>query len=103
MKTVNVVAFGGRAKAFYENGQAYVWDSVAGHYTTCHSLTANQVAYVRRLADRTEFPMDRIEALQAEAVIAGDAAQVALCKKALAGSKSAAEACVKALAYAEAQ
>lgn len=38
--------------AYYAFGQAHVWDSVAGHYTTCHSLTKNQIARVRRLANR---------------------------------------------------
>lgn len=32
-----------------ENGDVLVWDSVAGHYTTCHSLTRSQCERVRRL------------------------------------------------------
>jgi hypothetical protein len=42
----------GRYEAFYEDGQVRVWDSVGGYYTTCHSLTDNQVAYVKRMANR---------------------------------------------------
>lgn len=38
--------------AYYADGQAHVWDSVAGYYTTCHSLTERQIARVRRLASR---------------------------------------------------
>lgn len=32
------------------DGTVRVWDSVAGHYTTCHSLTARQIASARRRA-----------------------------------------------------
>lgn len=42
----------GRYEAFYEYGQVHVWDSIAGYYTTCHSLSPNQVAYVKRMANR---------------------------------------------------
>jgi hypothetical protein len=31
-------------------GYVTVWDDIAGHYTPCHSLTARQIAYVRRTA-----------------------------------------------------
>lgn len=27
--------------------RVYVWDSVAGHWTLCHSLTPRQEAYIR--------------------------------------------------------
>jgi hypothetical protein len=33
-----------------QEGTIYVWDSVAGHYTTCHSLTECQERYCRRNA-----------------------------------------------------
>jgi len=50
-----------RAKAFSTEGirehkflvgqdSVRVWDSVAGYYTTCHSLTAAAVRRIRRLA-----------------------------------------------------
>lgn len=52
MKTVNVRQWGDMVAAYYEGGRAYVWDSVAGHYTTCHHLTARQVARVRKMASR---------------------------------------------------
>ena len=39
-------------KAYYADEQVHIWDSVAGHYTTCHSLTERQIARVRRLANR---------------------------------------------------
>lgn len=43
----------GATKAFAEkDGTVYVYDNVAGHYTTCHSLTENQKKRVRRLATR---------------------------------------------------
>jgi hypothetical protein len=32
------------------DGTVRVWDSVAGHYTTCHSLTERQYRYCRRNA-----------------------------------------------------
>lgn len=32
------------------NNRVYVWDSVAGHYTTCHNLTDYQIAKIRKLA-----------------------------------------------------
>jgi len=52
MKTVNVKnAFDGSrgtTTAYAdEDGRVLVYDSVAGHYTTCHSLTASQEKYVR--------------------------------------------------------
>ena len=51
-----------RAKAFscegirtnkfrvYDDGSAWVWDSVAGHYTTCHAIGRSAIARIRRLA-----------------------------------------------------
>ncbi len=46
-------AFGGDSSTGYRarveaNGTVAVYDSVAGHYTTCHALTAAQIRYVRR-------------------------------------------------------
>ena len=32
------------------DGTVRVWDSVAGHYTTCHSLSKSAEARIRRLA-----------------------------------------------------
>jgi hypothetical protein len=29
------------------DGRVWVYDSVAGHYTTCHALTDAQIRYVR--------------------------------------------------------
>lgn len=50
MKTVNVRnAFNGLRgtyRATVKGGVVVVWDSIAGHYTTCHSLTAAQIKYV---------------------------------------------------------
>jgi hypothetical protein len=49
-KTTNVRAFGTTTKAYAErNGDSIVvrvYDSVAGHYTVCHSLTQAQLKYV---------------------------------------------------------
>ena len=42
----------GRYEAFFEDEQAWVWDNTAGHYTSCHSLTDNQVRYVKSRAFR---------------------------------------------------
>lgn len=33
------------------NGVVRVWDSVAGHYTTCHSLSGDALRRARKLAD----------------------------------------------------
>lgn len=32
------------------DGTVRAWDDAAGHYTTCHSLTQEQVATARRMA-----------------------------------------------------
>jgi hypothetical protein len=32
------------------DGTVLVWDSVAGHYTNCHGLSASAVRRIRRLA-----------------------------------------------------
>lgn len=41
----------GRYRAIVaEGGVVLVWDSVAGHYTSLHSLKPSQIAYVRRRA-----------------------------------------------------
>jgi hypothetical protein len=32
------------------NGVVRIWDSVAGHYTTCHSLTPRQVKRIVKAA-----------------------------------------------------
>jgi hypothetical protein len=37
----------------HADGTVEVYDDLAGHYTTCHSLTPRQIAYVRRRATRT--------------------------------------------------
>lgn len=51
MKTVNVKCWGEMVRAYADaDGVVRVWDSVARHYTTLHSLTPRQVARVRRLA-----------------------------------------------------
>lgn len=45
--TVNVIAWGQSLPAYADStGVVRVMDPVAGHYTTCHSLTRSQVAYV---------------------------------------------------------
>jgi hypothetical protein len=54
MKTTVVKIWNQRVEAYYQDGQVWVWDDVAGHYTTCHSLTAGQVRYVKGRADNTE-------------------------------------------------
>jgi len=59
MNTTEITA---RAKAFSNegikthkfsldaDGTVRVWDSVAGHYTTCHSLSKSAEARIRKLA-----------------------------------------------------
>jgi len=42
------------AQAFADADGVWVYDDVAGYFTTCHSLTATQEARVRRLATRPE-------------------------------------------------
>jgi hypothetical protein len=49
MKTIMVRCWGQMVPAIYD-GAVRVWDSVAGAYTVCHSLTARQVARVIRLS-----------------------------------------------------
>jgi hypothetical protein len=51
-RTVKVKAWGRMVRAYAENGRVWVWDSVAGHFTTCHSLTHPQIMRVIRLAYR---------------------------------------------------
>jgi len=48
----NVRIWGGKHSAYFDadSNQVRVWDSVAGYWTTCHSLTANQIKRVKRLA-----------------------------------------------------
>ena len=54
MKTTNVKIWGTTAEAYADaSGTVYVWDSVAGHFTTCHSLTPGQVRRVRALASES--------------------------------------------------
>lgn len=49
----NVFAKGDRVRATVDtDGTVRVWDSVAGHYTRCHSLTTAQIASVRARAAR---------------------------------------------------
>lgn len=52
MKTTNVkTGWGYTSQAYADStGTVRVYDRVAGYYTTCHSLTAGQIARVRRLA-----------------------------------------------------
>ena len=59
MNTIEITA---RAKAFSnegikthkfsvdQDGTVRVWDSVAGHYTTCHSLSKSAEARIKKLA-----------------------------------------------------
>jgi hypothetical protein len=52
--TIRARAFGGRLetlRAFADaDGGVWVFDSVAGHYTSCHGLGASAVRRVRLLA-----------------------------------------------------
>lgn len=36
------------------NGDVWVWDSVAGHYTNCHSLSESQQARLRNEARKLQ-------------------------------------------------
>jgi len=50
MKTCNVKIWNGTAKAYAdEDGNVRVFDSIAGHYTQCHSLSPSVCTRVRRL------------------------------------------------------
>ena len=55
------------------------------------------------IAAAESYILERIQALKDEAIEAGDYAQAALCEQALSGDEEAVEACLKALAYAEAR
>ena len=35
-----------------QDGTVRVWDDVAGHYTTCHCMSAATQTYIRHLADQ---------------------------------------------------
>jgi hypothetical protein len=49
VRVVYVYWLGSRVAACADDeGVVRVWDSVAGHYTTCHSLTRRQIQHVRR-------------------------------------------------------
>ena len=50
--TVKVKAWGELTDAYYSGGMVYVYDAVAVHYTTCHSLSAAVCRRVRREADQ---------------------------------------------------
>lgn len=56
IKSVEVKGFSGRGYsglAYVEtDGTVRIYDSVAQHYTTCHSLSATAVAKLNRLARR---------------------------------------------------
>ena len=53
--TARARAFAGTAIATHQfcvdsHGTVRVWDSIAGHSTTCHSLAPSAIARIRRLA-----------------------------------------------------
>ncbi len=66
-------------------GIVRVWDSVAGHYTTCHSLSPRSQAAARTKAG---WEPD-CEALMIAAGEAGDEGHIELCRRAIGGSKRA--------------
>lgn len=80
--TVNVNnAFGtaGTSVAYADaQGVVRVWDSTAGHFTTCHSLTDRQQARVRRLASEGVKRADDPAQTQARAAKALGALRAAL-------------------------
>jgi len=58
MKTITMMtkAFSAEARSTYriavdEDGTVRVWDSVAGHYTRLHGMTARSMAAARRKAE----------------------------------------------------
>lgn len=53
--TARAKAFSGEGIREYqfavsEQGTVRVWDAIAGHYTTCHSLSESAQARIRKLA-----------------------------------------------------
>ncbi len=52
MKMTKIKMWGQRVHAYYQDGMVYVYDSVAGHYTTCHSASVGQVKYVKGRASK---------------------------------------------------
>lgn len=66
-------------------GVVRVWDSVAGHYTTCHILSPRSQAAARSKAG---WEPD-VEEIMIAAGEAGDQSHVEICCRALAGSKRA--------------
>lgn len=62
--------FTARAKAFSSEGvrehrflvdgaTVRVWDNVAGHYTTCHSLGESAIRRLRKIAEEKEMYSDK--------------------------------------------
>jgi hypothetical protein len=52
MKTINVKWNGKTAQATADqDGTVRVWDSVARHYTSCHSLSQSAIARIRKIAE----------------------------------------------------
>ena len=51
---MRVKAFSGEGirdyRVLVDNDDVLVWDSVAGHYTTCHSLCGSAIKRAKRLA-----------------------------------------------------
>jgi len=52
--TIRVKAFTGTSVGTHrvsaEDGIVRVWDAVAGHYTTCHCMSARTIARILRMA-----------------------------------------------------
>lgn len=47
-RSIKAYSDGSRCRRFYvTDGRVLAWDSVAGHYTTCHSLTGNAERRIR--------------------------------------------------------
>lgn len=48
-RSIQAYSDGSRCRRFYvaPDGRVLAWDSVAGHYTTCHSLTGNAERRIR--------------------------------------------------------
>lgn len=51
-RSIKAYSDGSRCRRFYvgADGRVLAWDSVAGHYTTCHALTDNAKRRIRTAA-----------------------------------------------------
>lgn len=96
------------ATRYHRNGTVTVWDVYQQQWLRQVGIVPSAVLATLTHEDRERvlhhtLPDRRIEALRREAAIAGDADQVAICDRALAGNGDARLECARVIAAAAAQ